>query len=264
MQVHLSDFLVVTVMLGAILSIAVQQLHEDASTDSYFRIVACFFVPAIAMLIIAVRFSNSIQEPSPPRLGHLIGFQLIGWLFGWIATWFCVEGMSPGTRHYTPIPGAEMGITIAEAEEIYIRTDYDNDGVKEYATTVRDLLETSPGVADLNLVDFRIADSEGMPASAPIQHIGFCCVLLTAQGPNAPGGAKSYIDAAGNMTGGFAVLVYPVKYDPNANKYMRSCYLVGTGGVMGPLYRCDFGPKTLSIIPTITTFDPDTNWKPCE
>lgn len=264
MQIHLSDLLVVTVMLGGVLSIAFHALHDDASIDIYFRMVACFFVSAIAMLMIAVRFSNSIKEPSPPRLGYLIGFQLIGWLFGWVATWFCVEGMSPGRRHSMPIEGAQVGIAIALAEEIYLRTDYDNDGVKEYAATIQDLFERSPGAADLNLVDFRIAGSEGLPASAPTPHAGFCCVILTAQGPHSPGGAKSYIDAAGNMTGGFGVLVYPAKYDPNAKEYARSCYLIGANALMGNLYRCDFGPKTLSIVPTITTFDPDTNWKPCE
>ena len=40
---------------------------------------------------------------------------------------------------------------------------------------------------------------------------GYYFRILNAQGPGAPGGAKSYIEA-GNMTGGFALIAWPAAF----------------------------------------------------
>jgi Protein of unknown function (DUF2950) len=81
---------------------------------------------------------------------------------------------------------------------------------------------------------------------------GYYFRILKAQGPHARGGAKDYI-VDGSMTGGFAVLAYPVEY--------------GASGVMsflinrrGTLYQSDLGSSTTETAEAIKTFDPDAAW----
>lgn len=99
------------------------------------------------------------------------------------------------------------------------------------------------------------ASAEGDAKGAtPEPFYGYYFRILTAQGPNATGGARSYI-ADGKMTGGFAFLAYPAEY--------RS------SGVMtfilnqdGTVYEKDLGPGTAEIAKTITSYNPDATWHP--
>jgi hypothetical protein len=82
---------------------------------------------------------------------------------------------------------------------------------------------------------------------------GYVYRLLTAQGPNAAGGAYDYL-VGGKMLGGFALLAFPVEY--------------GTSGVMtfivnhdGVVYSKDLGPATTQAAGAIAAFDPDSGWK---
>ncbi|MGB8014075.1 MAG: DUF2950 family protein [Terriglobales bacterium] len=60
--------------------------------------------------------------------------------------------------------------------------------------------------------------------------------MLTRQGKNGPGGAKSYI-AHGKMTGGFAFVAYPAEYKSSG----VMTFIVNDDGVV---YRKDLGRKT--------------------
>jgi Protein of unknown function (DUF2950) len=82
---------------------------------------------------------------------------------------------------------------------------------------------------------------------------GYFFKVLTAQGPNAPGGARSYI-VNGAMRGGFAMIAWPADY--------------GLSGVMtfmiardGMLREKDLGPDTGTLAPAIEAFNPDSSWK---
>jgi Protein of unknown function (DUF2950) len=82
---------------------------------------------------------------------------------------------------------------------------------------------------------------------------GYYFRILKAQGPHAHGGAKDYL-SDGSMTGGFAVLAYPVEY--------------GASGVMsflvsrrGTVFQKDLGSATAETAEAIKTFDPDPTWK---
>jgi hypothetical protein len=82
---------------------------------------------------------------------------------------------------------------------------------------------------------------------------GYYFRILKAQGPHAHGGAKDYV-VDGSMTGGFAVLAYPVEY--------------GASGVMsflasrrGKVLERDLGSSTAETAAAIKTFDPDPAWK---
>jgi len=81
---------------------------------------------------------------------------------------------------------------------------------------------------------------------------GYSYRLLTGQGANASGGAKDYIQN-GKMTGGFAVIAYPIEY-------RRSGIMTFMAGPDGQVYEKDLGASTASIASGIKTFDPDKTW----
>ncbi len=81
---------------------------------------------------------------------------------------------------------------------------------------------------------------------------GYHFRILTAQGPAAPGGKKSYI-VNGELSGGFALLAYPAQY--------------GSSGVMtflinqdGTVYEKDLGRDTATQAVSLTEYNPDESW----
>jgi hypothetical protein len=82
---------------------------------------------------------------------------------------------------------------------------------------------------------------------------GYYFRILTAQGSNAEGGAKSYI-VNGNMVGGFAFIAYPAAY--NSSGIMT--FIVNQDGV---IYEKDLGPDTNTIGSAMTEYDPDSTWE---
>jgi hypothetical protein len=91
--------------------------------------------------------------------------------------------------------------------------------------------------------------------SGPQPFHGYYFRVLLEQGRNAPGGARSFVDKNGHMTGGFALLAWPAKY--------------GASGVMsfqvnqqGIVYQRDLGSETEQEIARLRAFDPDASWDP--
>jgi len=89
----------------------------------------------------------------------------------------------------------------------------------------------------------------GQPSGTPSPFHGYFFKILTAQGPHAAGGAKSYV-VDGDLTGGFALLAWPSQYD--ATGVMT--FLVGRDGVV---WQRDLGPETSKAAAAITAYDPD-------
>ncbi|MFL6649691.1 MAG: DUF2950 domain-containing protein [Sulfurifustaceae bacterium] len=87
--------------------------------------------------------------------------------------------------------------------------------------------------------------------SAP--YFGYRYRILKAQGPDAPGGAYSYL-AQGTMIGGFALIAWPVAY----GKSGVMTFIVNHEGVV---YEKDLGPDTVAEAQKITEFNPDKSWK---
>jgi hypothetical protein len=83
---------------------------------------------------------------------------------------------------------------------------------------------------------------------------GYYYRILKGQGPNAPGGAYSYL-AQGRMIGGFALVAWPAAY---GNTGVMT-FLVNQDGVV---YEKDLGSGTATAVPRITQFSPDKTWKP--
>jgi hypothetical protein len=86
----------------------------------------------------------------------------------------------------------------------------------------------------------------------PIPYEGYYFRILTAQGPSADGGAKSYM-SSGRMTGGFAIIAWPARFGSTG----IMTFLVGPDG---DVYQKDLGANTAHAAAAITTFDPDLTW----
>jgi hypothetical protein len=81
---------------------------------------------------------------------------------------------------------------------------------------------------------------------------GYFFRILTAQGANASGGAKSYVHA-GHMTQGFALLAYPATFGDSG----VMTFIVNQNGIV---FEKNLGPETARIARGIAQFDPDSSW----
>jgi len=100
------------------------------------------------------------------------------------------------------------------------------------------------------------AGHEGSLNGAPTAYHGYFYRILTRQGPNAPGGAKSYVPN-GTMTGGFAFIAYPAEYRSSG----VMTFVVGADGVV---HEKDLGRKTEVLAKTMRAYDPDSSWRHSE
>ena len=141
----------------------------------------------------------------------------------------------------------------ATAEDIYRRTDYNHDGVLEYAqklSGVNSLYENTAGAGDIALVDRSFANAEGAPLTTAIPKAGYLFQVLTATGASAPGGARNYIDGNGTMTLGYALSAVANQYDGTG----RNTFIISNSGT---IYQKDRGS---SVSAHETDFNPDSTW----
>jgi hypothetical protein len=85
-------------------------------------------------------------------------------------------------------------------------------------------------------------------------YYGYYYRILKGQGPDARGGAYSYI-AQNRMIGGFALVAWPAAY---GNTGVMT-FLVNHDGVV---LQKDLGPGTAAAVKGMTVFNPDKGWKP--
>ena len=100
------------------------------------------------------------------------------------------------------------------------------------------------------------AAAEGYTGSGPAAYHGYFYKLLKEQGPDAEGGAKSYL-VDGKLSGGFALLAYPANY--------------GNSGIMtfivnqdGNIFQKDLGDDTVNVARQITVYNPGQDWEPAQ
>lgn len=90
----------------------------------------------------------------------------------------------------------------------------------------------------------------------PTPYRGYYYHILTRQGKDAPGGAKSYI-VNGKMTGGFAFVAFPAEYRSSG----VVTFIVGPDGVV---YQKDLGKKTAILGKAMKEYNPDSSWQKAE
>jgi hypothetical protein len=107
------------------------------------------------------------------------------------------------------------------------------------------------------LVASAVAGSDAkIQNSAPIPFRGYFYHIVTRQGKNEPGGAKSYV-VNGKMTEGFAFVAYPAEYRSSG----VMTFEVDQDGVV---YEKDLGKKTEARAKSMKECNPDSTWKKVE
>jgi hypothetical protein len=91
---------------------------------------------------------------------------------------------------------------------------------------------------------------------APTPYRGYYFHILTGQGKNAPGGAKSFV-VNGKMTEGFAFVAYPAEYRSSG----VMTFVVGADGVV---YEKDLGRKTEVLAKGLKEYNLDSGWRKAE
>ena len=82
---------------------------------------------------------------------------------------------------------------------------------------------------------------------------GYLYRILTAQGKDAPGGAKSYVKD-GHMTEGYALVAWPARYADTG----VMTFIVSKDGVV---YQKNLGANTGATAGAINAYNPDASWQ---
>jgi hypothetical protein len=107
------------------------------------------------------------------------------------------------------------------------------------------------------LVASAVADSDAKTQDgAPVPFRGYFYHIVTRQGKNGQGGAKSYV-VNGKMTEGFAFVAYPAEYRSSG----VMTFVVDQDGVV---YEKDLGKKTAAHAKSMKEYNPDSTWKKVE
>jgi hypothetical protein len=154
----------------------------------------------------------------------------------------------------------DASTSIANAEELYRRR------FKEYTQTILGSLKKQDGLHWEVPQDKppsplgRLGNFAGIAASSAVNGApvfdGYSFRILSAQGDDAKGGAKSYM-TGGKMTAGFAVIATPVKYQDSG----IMTFIVSRDGVV---YQKDLGPNTANAAASIISYNPTEGWTPAE
>ena len=156
-------------------------------------------------------------------------------------------------------------LAIVDAQREYAAADADGNGIRDYAAR----FASTPGKKDG--LYWEAAPSETQSPMGPLvakavregygpdvkagkvePYQGYLYRMLTAQGPNAPGGAFDYV-LNGRLFGGFAVVAYPAAYGISGVK----TFMVSHDGVV---YEKDLGSATVANAEKLKRFDPDKSW----
>ena len=149
----------------------------------------------------------------------------------------------------------QVVLAYVDAQREYAARDWDGDGVKSFAMKPLSSRGKHDGLYWASLPGE--PESPLGPAFADAKpgqpYHGYAFRILTAQGPAAAGGAKSFVKN-GRMTEGFALIAWPAKYDYTG----VMTFIVNQDGVV---YEKDLGPDTAAVVATIKSFNPDSSWQ---
>jgi prepilin-type N-terminal cleavage/methylation domain-containing protein len=138
------------------------------------------------------------------------------------------------------------------AEETYRRTDWDHDGILEYARSLRgnnSLYETVTHAADVQLIDESFAQAEGDPGVATAK-AGYVYHVQTA---GMRDGAPVLWVFQHNLTRGFGLSAVPAAYDQTGNNTFQVSHV-------GVTYQCDRGQSSHLVLFSVENGE----WVPTE
>jgi hypothetical protein len=267
LRFDLRDLLLVVFLIAVGLLIAFSYLFgRGIPASALFAVYGSGFVIGTAVAVIVVTLLAALAALARCNEKRSAGVRRGLWIVAYTAfAWILLGAMYPHREimasHQTAAAAACKAY--AEAQELYRRTDYDGDGVLEYALTISGkfgLREAEVKAArKTEYVDEAFALAEGEPGTAQAR-FGYCFKVLTAQGPDATGGARSYVTAhpgGESMTLGYALVAYPAYYDVTG----RDTFIINNNGT---IFQMDFGMDTHAIVSKMTAFNPLVEWFPVE
>lgn len=139
-----------------------------------------------------------------------------------------------------------------EAQKAYAAEHGSGAATMEYAKAIRNGLYKPSASRELVPERFAEAAVDG-PGARPKPYHGYYFRVLTAQGPNAPGGAHNYL-AGKYMIGGFGLIAWPAEYGVTG----VHTFIVNQDG---EVYEKDLGAMTATAAAAITKYDPDSSWQ---
>jgi hypothetical protein len=145
-----------------------------------------------------------------------------------------------------------------DAQEQYRETDWDEDGVGEYAQKLISSPEAYDGLywepgdgVPESPIGSLISQAE-LSTEVEDGYFGYRYRVLTGQGENVAGGKYDYV-INGNMIGGFGLIATPAKYD-------RTGIMTFMVNQYGTVYEKDLGSDSAELAAKINSFDPDDGW----
>lgn len=221
--------------------------------------------------------ANRLEKPTPTRAVLLIGqdewplpIPVVkegdAWRFDTAAGKEEILNRRIGRNELSSV---QVCLAYVDAQREYARVPREGDGLLKYAMKFRSdegkknglnwrgMEGEMPSPLGPLVANARAeGDSRKRSGGKPTPYHGYFYRILTAQGPDTPGGAYDYV-VDGKMIGGFALVAYPARY--------------GVSGVMtfsvnhqGVVYEKDLGPDTANIARAMQTYNPDATWKQVE
>jgi hypothetical protein len=152
------------------------------------------------------------------------------------------------------LAAVQVALAYTDAQEEYHSRDRNGDGVLQYATHALSTPGKRDGLywASLPGEDESPLGAEFADAKRGAPYHGYLYKILTAQGKDAPGGARSYLKN-GRMTGGYGLVAWPAKYNDTG----VMTFIVNRDGVV---YEKNLGPGTDGVARAIGAYNPDSSW----
>jgi hypothetical protein len=184
-----------------------------------------------------------------------------GWAFDQRATIAAMRERRIGVNEANAIRALRA---LAQAQERFRLTDRTGDGVLQYARRIR---SSAPGQLDglvaagpelvpgpsVNLLNEAFARAEGEPGDPRLSPpAGYAYRILTGQGANAEGGARSYL-VNGRLTEGYAVVAWPTRPGETG----LSTFVMDRRGA---IFEREFGDRTAEEMRRLAVFDPGPGW----
>jgi Protein of unknown function (DUF2950) len=187
-----------------------------------------------------------------------------GWAFDQEGTIAAMRERRIGVNEANAIRALQA---LAQAQERFRVRDRTGDGVLQYAGRIRSTPGSRDGLvagdgdavpgASASLLNEAFARAEAPPGQRPPDPPGgYAYRILSAQGPNAEGGARSY-GTNGRLTEGFAAVAWPTR--PGVTGL--STFIMNQRGA---ILEREFGARTAEEVRQITAFDPGPGWLPVE
>ena len=163
----------------------------------------------------------------------------------------------------------QVCLAYVDAQREYASTDWDGNGLFEYAQTFASKKGEKDGLyweakegegqspfGPLGAKAVAEGVGKGKSGAKAVPYHGYYFKILKSQGKHAPGGAYDYV-AKGKMIGGFALVAYPAQYAVSG----VMTFVVSHNGVV---FQKDLGRGTEKTVKAMKQYDPDKTWKKVE